>query len=87
VIAQPVRADVPFEDLTDRVDLCRDLFDALGHRLDALVVQQQPLHQRRREPGLLGGGDVLAVGPDQRRLAVAQGLGHRLERDDLRGAV
>ena len=43
--AQAVGPDEPFDDLPDRIDLCGDLLDALGHRIDALFVELQPLDQ------------------------------------------
>ena len=63
---QAVGADVAFEGLADRVDLCRDLLDAVGHRGDLLRVELQPVDERRVELRGLGGLDVLGVGVEQR---------------------
>ena len=59
---QPVRP-LPFLDLgAHRIGQGRDVVEALGHALDARIVQQQSILQGARHAGSLGGRDVLGVG-------------------------
>ena len=76
---EPVRPR-PFLDLgADRIGQGRDVVQALGHGLDARLVQQQAVLQRRRHAGGLGGGDVLGVGGEDRGL-LARGSAGRPRR-------
>ena len=59
----------------DRIGQRGDLLEPLGHGLDALGVEHQPVEERCRPLGLAGGGQVARVGLDD-----GGGLGAQLAR-------
>ena len=84
-----------FGDLTGRVGLAAHHFETLGHGLDALIVECEPVEESRRCTRSLGLGQVLAIGSEDVGLVRANGSRHcgkrliflrrRCERERARG--
>ena len=63
----PARAELELADLADRVGQGGDLFNAFGHRLDALLAQGEAVEQSGLQPGGSCRGDILGVRSKQGR--------------------
>ena len=81
--AQAVGANISFDDLPDRIDLSGDLLDAVGHGIDALVVQLQALDEGRLHLRLLGRFDILGIGGQKLATTLANRSGQISQRGDL----
>ena len=75
-----VRPRPGFGDLADRIGQLADDVEALGHRLDALVVQRQPVEERGGQPAALPSAMSSALAARIFGLAGADRRGHRRER-------
>ena len=71
-----VRPGPGFRDLADRIGQRAHHVEAVGHRRDALVVERQPVEERRGRAGGLGVGDVLGIGGEDVGLGGADRLRH-----------
>ncbi len=80
---EPVGTLPPRELGADGIGQARDLLEPPRHRFDALVVERQPVAQRRRQRDGRGRGEVAAIGGEDRRRILAQRRGRRLERRGL----
>ena len=81
------RAELEVADLADRIRQRGDLFDTLGHRLDAFLGQRQTVEHRGFESGSTCGFHVLLVGGKQFRRFAPDGGGNGAQRAVLAVAV
>ena len=84
---QAVRQPEAVDDLADRVRQRRDRAHAGGDPGDARAVEREAVEERRREAVLAARVHVADVGLEDLRCAGDEGVGDRVQRGVLRGAV